>query len=144
MSELRAIEEEPWEVWYYDNFDRECPPSVEVRGNGLARGLKELWLRHLHEGIDGFSSFQLSRLKESKWVVIRGDIAGARALRGWIFRGEKGNERNYKDAADDRLLEVIAAAHARLILSGQASEPILHLALTAPDCSDFELGLSAL
>jgi hypothetical protein len=31
-----------WEAWYQDIFDRECPPSVDVRGQGLAKGLTEL------------------------------------------------------------------------------------------------------
>ena len=34
--------EAEWELWYRDTFDMECPPSVDVSGRGLAKGLMEL------------------------------------------------------------------------------------------------------
>ena len=43
--------EAEWQVWYQDTFDRECPPSVDVRGRGLVSGLTELWARHLFETV---------------------------------------------------------------------------------------------
>jgi hypothetical protein len=72
------------EVWYQDTFDRECPPSVDVRGRGLVEGLTELWARHLFEtvrpsGGEGFSRFHL-RWKPGRFVRIEGDQAGATRL----------------------------------------------------------------
>jgi hypothetical protein len=123
-----------WELWHQDLFDRECAPSVEVRGEGLVEGLMELWARFLQEGIDGFSHFTLS-YKDHPRIDIRGGKDGLRALRGWVFRGE---------SPDASVLRTLAAAHAKLVLSGRTSEPLVREALSAPDCSDFVLALSTL
>jgi len=67
--------EAEWQVWYRDTFDRECPPSVDVSGFGLAKGLTELWARHLFEavGVDGkggFSRFHLWWKQEGKTIDV--------------------------------------------------------------------------
>lgn len=38
-----------WQVWSEDTFDREAPRRVKVEGEGLEKGLVELWVRHLSE-----------------------------------------------------------------------------------------------
>src|SRR5688500_10510710 len=77
-----------WEVWYVDTFDRECPPSCELRGRGVARGLLELWARHLFEtvrpdGGRGFSTFYLKA--PGGRIEVDGPWEGAVRLREWIF-----------------------------------------------------------
>ena len=52
--------ETEWEVWYLDTFDRECPPSVDVRGRGLVRGLIELWARAESAASPSRSTFPLA------------------------------------------------------------------------------------
>jgi hypothetical protein len=126
-----------WEVWYRDTFDRECPPRLEVRGQGLVEGLVELWARYLFESIDGFSQFSL-RWKGQAWIEIAGDVTGARRLRQWVFGSKEHAERGYVTEADPQVLRVVAAAHATLALAGQTSEAILSAAASAADRDEFE------
>lgn len=133
-----------WEVWYRDTFDRECPPSVDVRGRGLARGLMELWARHLFEtvrpgGSRGFSRFHLRW--EGGWTDIDGDWAGAVRLRGWVFGAQEHTRKGYIGAGDARLLEKIALTHAHLISAHRICEQILAAAASAQDRQDFEIRL---
>ncbi len=133
-----------WEVWYRDTFDRECPPKVDVHGYGLVKGLMELWARHLFEGLDGFSRFDLLWKPEKKWIEISGDGKRAARLRTWMFGTKRTAERGYVAEAEIDLLEMIAIAHAKLIVSGKTGEPILAKAATAVDRQNFETQLSNL
>jgi hypothetical protein len=141
------IPEVEWEVWYRDMFDRECPPSVDVSGRGLVKGLMELWARHLFEtvrpgGNKGFSRFHIRW--EGNWAEIGGDWEGATRLREWIFGTKKHTQRGYVEESDTRLLEKIAITHANLISANQTGEQILAAAAAAQDRQDFELRLSGL
>ena len=141
------MSETEWEVWYRDTFDRECPPSVDVSGRGLVKGLMELWARHLFEtvrpgGGKGFSRFHI-RWEES-WAEIDGDWEGATRLREWLFGAKKHSQRGYVEEADTHLLEEIALTHAILISADQTSEQILAAAAAAQDRQDFEKRLSRL
>ena len=133
-----------WEVWYRDTFDRECPPSVDVRGRGLVAGLMELWARHLFEtvrpdGGRGFSRFHLRSPGRS--VEIDGDRAGATRLRGWVFGSKRTSRKGYVQEGDARLLRQVAVAHAHLVLAGQSAERILATAARAANRHDFEARL---
>lgn len=137
-----------WEVWYRDAFDRECPPSVDVRGRGLAEGLTELWARYLFETVRpdggmGFSRFHL-RWEPAYFVHIRGDRQGARRLRQWVFGRQAHTRVGYVQAGDTRLLSQVAAAHAHLLLAGGSSEELLAAAVEAQDRRDFERRLGLL
>jgi hypothetical protein len=141
------LSEAEWEVWYRDTFDRECPPSVDVSGRGLVKGLMELWARHLFEtvrpgGGKGFSRFHIRW--EGSWAEIDGDWDGATRLREWVFGTKKHSQRGYVGEADARLLEEIALTHAILISANQTSEQILAAAAAAKDRQDFEMRLSRL
>ena len=141
-----ALEAE-WEVWYRDTFDRETRPSVDVRGQGLVKGLTELWARHLFEtvrpgGGTGFSRFHL-RWQDS-FAHVTGDSAGEIRLREWVFGDKTRSRKGYVREGDARLLAQIAAAHAHLILAGQSGEPIVSLAASVKDLRDFEARLSDL
>ncbi len=134
--------EAEWEVWYRDMFDRECPPSVDVRGRGLVSGLMELWARHLYEtvrpgGGQGFSRFHL-RWIERRTVHIDGSGPGASKLRQWLFGKKRSNLKGYVAEADGRLLGKVAVTHAKLILAGGSCKQILEAAQVAPDRQAFE------
>ena len=138
--------EAEWAVWYRDMFDRECPPSVEVRGRGLAKGLIELWARHLFEtvrpeGGRGFSRFHL-RWAQTGGIAIDGSWEGASRVREWVFGKKEHTRKGYVKEGDARLLEKIAVAHANLILAQRSCEEILEAAAAAKDRRDFESGLS--
>lgn len=139
--------EAEWEVWYRDTFDRECPPSVDVSGRGLAKGLMELWARHLFEtvrpgGRRGFSRFHLRW--EGNWTEIDGGWEGATRLREWVFGAKQHSRKGYVGEGDARLLEKIAITHANLISANQTCEQILAAAGAARDRQDFEIRLSDL
>jgi hypothetical protein len=141
------LSEAEWKVWYRDTFDRECPPSVDVSGRGLVKGLMELWARHLFEtvrpgGGKGFSRFHIRW--GGSWAQIDGDWEGATRLRKWVFGAKKHSRRGYVQEADARLLEEIALTHAILISADQTSEQILAAAAAAQDRQDFEMRLSRL
>jgi hypothetical protein len=129
-----------WKLYYRDTFDRETPLRVEVSGQGLIKGLKELWARHLFEtvtpeGRKGFSMFHL------RWehgdVRIAGEWEGIVRLRQWAFGTKKYLWRSYVKACDRTLLNALTSTHARLVLAGGSSEPILAAAAEATDRDDF-------
>ena len=139
--------EAEWEVWYRDIFDRECPPSVDVGGRGLVRGLMELWARYLFEtvrpgGSEGFSRFHLRC--ERTHVGIEGDWEGATRLREWVFGTKEHGRKGYVAEGDARLLEIIAATHANLVMTNQRSDQILAVAAASVDRQDFEARLLGL
>jgi hypothetical protein len=147
-SPANPAPEAEWEVWYRDTFDRECPPSVDVSGRGLVRGLMELWARHLFEtvrpgGGRGFSRFHL-RWKPMRSVEIEGDWEGATRLREWVFGSKAHSRKGYVEEGDTGLLEAVSVAHAHLILADRSCEPILATAAAAADRRDFEARLPGL
>jgi hypothetical protein len=118
---------------------------VDTRGRGLATGLMELWARYLGETIrrgggQGFSRFTF------KWdqgpVGIRGDRQGATRLRGWAFGDKERFTKGYVGESDAPFLQMVATAHAYLVLEGQSSEPILEAAALAADRDEFEARLA--
>jgi hypothetical protein len=136
-----------WEVWYYDTFDREYPPGVDVSGRGLVAGLTELWARHLFEtvrpgGGQGFSRFHL-RYSDAG-IHIEGSWEGAMRLREWVFGEKAHTHKGYIAEADAPLLRQIAVAHARLVAAGQTCEPILAAAAEAAGRQKFEARLATL
>jgi hypothetical protein len=136
--------ESEWQVWYRDTFDRECPPSVDVSGRGLVRGLMELWARHLFEtvctdGSQGFSHFHLRW--DGMHTDVRGSWEGAVCLREWVFGGKKHGYKGYIEEGDARLLEKVAVVHANLVLAGQPCDQVLTTAAAAVDRQDFEVRL---
>jgi hypothetical protein len=139
-QESNGSASEEWAIWYVDTFDREMPPRIEVSGRGLVSGLAELWARHMFEtvrpeGSQGFSSFDL-RWRHGR-VAIGGDREGARRIRGWLFGSTEISYDGYVERADRELLEKLAVAHAHFIELRQTAEPILTMAGTAADRSDF-------
>jgi hypothetical protein len=140
--------EAEWEVWYRDTFDLECPPSVDINGRGLARGLMELWARYLFEtvrpgGSKGFSRFHL-RWNQTRIIKIEGDWKGATRLREWVFGAKKHGRKGYVEEGDVRLLRKIAVAHANLSLANRPCEQILATATAATGREGFEDWLSGL
>jgi hypothetical protein len=126
-------------------FDLECPPSVDIRGHGLVKGLVELWARHLFEtvrpnGNRGFSRFHL-HWEGRRAIAIEGDWQGATRLRQWVFGWKTHGRKGYVNEGDTRLLKKIAVTHARLILADQPDEQILAAAASAVDRKDFEARL---
>lgn len=131
-----------WEVWYRDTFDRDCPPSVEARGRGLVQGLLELWTRHLFEGVRedgrlGFSRFNLSSADPARSVTVANDRPGCAKLRRWVF-GSAPSRRADTRPGGDRLLRLLASAHARLVATGGSSLAITAAAAEAFDRAAFE------
>ena len=142
--------EAEWEVWSEDMFDRETPRRVELSGHALAAGLAELWARHLSEtvqadGTKGFYRFNLWWKQRENGIGIDGDWEGAVRLRVWIYGTDLPGDEGYGSVeADGDLLELVATAHAQLVLGGQSAEPVLLMASTAADRQDFEEQLRVL
>ncbi len=141
-----AISQANWKVWYQDTFDRECPRSVEIAGQGLLQGLLELWARHLFEtvqasGQKGFSRFNLWWEQAGQSVEIVGDWTGQTRLRKWIFGDQRTARKGYVRAGDKKLLTEVAEAHSKLILAGQNSEAICTAASAAASRKDLETRL---
>lgn len=141
MTDDVPLSEVAWEVWYWDTFDRECPPQVEVKGRGLAAGLLELWGRYLFEtvrpsGSKGFSHFNLQW--QGTQTEIKGNWKGATRLREWVFGAAEYTRKGYLDEGDTRLLEKVAVAHANLVAAGRTGEQILAAAAVSVDRVDFE------
>ncbi|HEY9405725.1 MAG TPA: hypothetical protein VIQ24_23955 [Pyrinomonadaceae bacterium] len=138
---------EEWAIWYADTFDRDSPPSVDVKGFGLVEGLTQLWARHLFESVrpDGQSGFSTFHLKWRQGrVEINGDREGAKRLRGWLFGKKESSYKGYAAEADPALLKKVAVAHAHLIESGEKAEQILTIARAAKDGADFSNRLDGL
>jgi hypothetical protein len=138
-----------WEIWYEDTFDRECPRQVEVAGLGLAKGLMELWARHLFEtvqpnGQKGFSRFNLWRKQKEQSIEIVGTWAGSTRLREWVFGDRRRAREGYVKDGDEDLLAKLAVTHTNLILAGRTSEVVLDAAGASVDQEDFEARLNAL
>ncbi len=126
-----------WQLWYQDNFDRECPRSINNSGQGLTAGLTMLWKRHLGEtiqknGLMGFSRFNLWFPTQSQSISIKEDKEGSLRLKKWLETGKKGR------------LQKIAAAHACIFLAGHSGAAIPDLAKEAEDYETFEAQLLAL
>jgi hypothetical protein len=127
-------------VWYQDTFDRETPFMVDAKGRGLIGGLRELWARHMCEtvtrrGFTGFSRFWL-RWDDQTSVRIGSSREGATRLREWLF-GDRSAKYGYVRAADARLLDLVAHAHACLIAAGRSADEILAAAAEATDRPSF-------
>ena len=141
-----VISQANWKVWYRDAFDRECPRSVEIAGQGLVQGLMELWARHLFEtvgasGQKGFSRFNLWWEQPGQSIEVVGDWAGQIRLRKWVFGDKRTARKGYVRDGDKKLLARIAEVHSKLILAGQTSEAILTAASVAASYKDFEARL---
>ena len=124
-----------WELWYRDLFDRECPPQCEAKGVGLVEGLKKLWERRLCEGATGLASFHLQC--GPRRIDIAGDGSGGAAaqLRRWTFPAHGDADRDA--AADDEVLEKVAATHAVLVRRGSNAQPIFQAAAEATSREQF-------
>ncbi len=135
-----------WTLTSADLFDRECEPTLEAKGSDLLEGLTLLWHKHLREGLqdDGqrtFSRFDLRWAKVPDVAATSADIdyyakhhaAGAPKLRRWLLSGDP-----------QRLLNLLARAHLRLIVAGAAdpAERVLEAAAQAQDLADFEARLT--
>jgi hypothetical protein len=136
-----------WEVWYRDTFDRECPPQVDVQGQGLAHGLMELWARYLFEeigvgGRGGFSSFHF-RWRNNR-INIAGSWQGATRLREWVFGTQEHSSKGYIQEGDAELLRRIACTHAHGIQTDPFARAILTAADSAADRERFEAELLVL
>jgi hypothetical protein len=149
MSQDHNIDPAPeaeWQVWYQDTFDRECPRQVEVAGRGLAKGLIELWARHLFEkvrtdGKKGFSRFNLWWKQKGQSIEVVGEWEGATRVRAWVFGEKQRSYKGYVQEGDEKLLSKVAATHAALALACQTSEIILAAARIAINRKDFEARL---
>jgi len=135
-----------WQLWYTDLFDRECPPSVELQGQGLAKGLKELWARFLFEEVSPGGGLGLSRFhiwSQHRSILVEGEWAGATQLRHWLY-GAQARGRQQLVAGGNRILHKISIIHAQLLVDGDTSQPILDAAAGAADLTAFEAALDAL
>ena len=131
MFKLKTL---AWELIYRDTFDRECPPHAEKKGRGLRKGLYDLWLYTLSEGIakDGtktFSDFSLwfadDRYLAEKYQVNARydggvdtrDPAKLAALRKTIF-GERETIADKKQmmSGGKDMLRRIAESHERILV----------------------------
>ena len=67
----------PWQLWYSDAFDRDAPPSLQANGVNILRGLYELWLYTLKEGVqdNGSASFSRFHLTWGNTPAARVDVA---------------------------------------------------------------------
>ncbi|MBA2538373.1 MAG: hypothetical protein H0V17_01955 [Deltaproteobacteria bacterium] len=160
-TELVAAVDDPqpglhWEVIYRDTFDRECPPSVEVEGQGLVRGLAELWARFVFETIQlastnrdgrleqvptrGFSEFSLQGTDLR--VILDGSLAGGHKLKTWMF--DQPSASGIVADANASLLQLLADTHARAAAFEDAASAILDVAEAATDRADFEARLRKL
>ena len=131
-----------WEIWFQDMFDRECPREAVVSGEGLLKGLVELWSLYLYETIRenhsmGFSRFNLWLKQEGRSVEIVGDLDGAVKLREWVFE-----ETRQRSGGNVELLERIAAAHINLMMKDETSFHILKTAKEMGSLREFESHLS--
>lgn len=65
-----------WQLWHSDRFDPDSSPSVQSRGENILRGLYELWLYTLAEGIldNGSASFSYFYLTWGDTVHTRADV----------------------------------------------------------------------
>jgi hypothetical protein len=121
---------------------------VEAKGADLLEGLALLWDKHLREGLqdDGqrtFSRFDLRWGKLPGVAATAADVdyylkhhaAGAPKLRRWLLSGDS-----------QRLLNVLARAHLRLLASGtpEAADRVLEAAAQAQDLAELEGRLSLL
>ena len=136
-----------WEVWYRDTFDRECPPRVDVQGQGLTRGLMELWARYLFEeigvgGSGGSSSFHFRW--NNRRINLAGSRQGATRLRKWIFGAKDHTYKGYVQEGDAELLKIIACTHAKLIQKDPFGCEVLAAADRAVDREFFEAELVGL
>lgn len=138
-----------WQIWYQDNFDRECPRLIECEGVDLIQGLQELWLRHLFEtlqpnGTLGFSRFNLWWLQRKTDVVIKGNIHNLIIIKNWVVNDRKGSIKKYRQFADLHFLERIAFAHCLLIINNDTAEPIINLVSSVKSKKEFDQSLSTL
>lgn len=143
-SEIRYIQEDKaeWEIWYQDNFDLESQRQLEIAGNGLVKGLMELWVRHLYETISptggmSFSHFNLWCKKYKRSIKIEGDIKGLLRIRQWVFGKYGLYEKNYMEIADQEILNTIANVHWKLSRENKSSEPIVDVANKSKSAKDF-------
>ena len=141
-SEGDPIARAEWNLWYQDNFDRECPRQIDQSGTGLINGLIALWARHLYETIQpteflGFSRFNLWWKQRNRSIKVVGDLAGQRKLRRWVYGDKKSPYAGCMEIADKNLLSELAEAHSRLVLIDQTSEPIIDKALQSDSKDEF-------
>ncbi|MDA1013512.1 MAG: hypothetical protein O3A00_03545 [Planctomycetota bacterium] len=138
-AKLDADVEQEWEIWAHDRFDRECPPQKELTGRGLVSGLRELWRRHLIETVqpDGQTGFIHFNLRcASRYVAISGPESQWVSLKSWT-----NNNADSDGEMGEQLLEALAAAHARLILSDL---PVSFLANAVSSATDGESCIAGL
>jgi hypothetical protein len=138
---------EKWEIWYQDTFDRQTPFSMNAHGSGLAKGLAELWVRHLFESVtvdgqEGFSRFWLRWRDEN--IFILGDREGIKRLREWLYSHREYSKSSSALDTTPALLNIIVRAHIHLIEQAKTTEHILNLAAEADDPIDFEARLDTL
>lgn len=135
----------PWKLIYKDLFEMSSPAEVEAQGKGLIAGLKDLWLSHLATGVHGLSRFTLNcQTPPRQFEITSADREILLTLRRWLYRESDEYQPVNRETVDGHLLQTMATTHARLILSGKPIDPILHLALTAPNIFDFTCALETL
>jgi hypothetical protein len=120
--------EQAWQLLYHDLFDPESG-GREAEGEGLLDGLALLWRKETFEGIleDGtrsFSAFSLHWPDGRADVLLGRDNPGLLRIRRWA-------------AADDAVLQDVAAAHLRLIGRRDVAADILACADRCPDAEAF-------
>lgn len=65
-----------WQLWHSDMFDRDSLPSLQSSGTNIIRGLYELWLYTLKEGVldSGSASFSRFHLTWGNSASTRVDV----------------------------------------------------------------------
>jgi hypothetical protein len=90
-----------WQLWHSDTFDRDSSPSLQASGEDIRRGLYELWLYTLREGIqdNGSASFSYFYLTWGNTATSRVDVyvepfgnAPLMKLRRWARLTEQDRE----------------------------------------------------
>ena len=129
-----------WEIWSSDLFDRDARPLVETNGEGLARGLSELWLRHLDETVQANGSLGLTRFHlgwERGQVHIHGNTRGGLRLKQWLIPAGPLSSEDYLDQETAAPLLRLGRMHLRVLDHPDAAQLLLEAAATADDFASF-------
>lgn len=123
----------PWQLWYQDQFDSDCPRHLEGTGHGLVAGLEVLWLHHLREtvlpnGGLGFARFNLWLPLQKRSITIQSAGLGIKQLRHWVLQPDPVFDPSASGQPNQRLLSSIAQAHCRLIAKGLNEDSLYQIA----------------
>ena len=132
----------PWQLWYQDQFDPDCPRQLEYAGQGLVAGLKTLWLHHLRDSVlpdggSGFARFNLWLPQEKRSITIKSVSLGIKRLRRWVLQPDPVFDPTASGQSNEWLLRKIAQAHCNLIAKGLDEDKLCQIAVQSGNQSEF-------